>query len=157
MDRAMKRFLAKASNIKAFIPTRIIPSVTATYPNTGALPPKDVLPPVPHPRPYDHIALLITREGLLLRPHLEAPTGPVSHVRITWGNPFKVEDMEGDGEGVGIDWNESVIIYGIVGILELFSSSVSTLLIFPRIIILRIEPEHRFILVGHCVEIGCGI
>jgi phosphatidylinositol 4-phosphatase len=129
MDHAMKRFFAKASNIKAFIPVfpPFVPPISTTTTHTTGLLPKDVLPPVPHPRPYDHIALLVTSGGLLLRPHLEAPTArPVSHVRISWGNPVKVEELEGDGEGDGMAWNESVIVYGIVGILELFSSSVFT-------------------------------
>jgi phosphatidylinositol 4-phosphatase len=128
MDQAVKRLLAKASNIKAFIPTKFTQSAplntaTATTHAIG-LPPSHVLPPVPHPRPHDHLALLVTNEGLLLRPHFEGPTSPASHIRISWENPAKVEELV-DEEGSGIDWNESVIIYGIVGILELFSCSLS--------------------------------
>jgi hypothetical protein len=34
-----------------------------------------------------------------------------------------VEEISGDGEGEGTDWGDSVIVYGIVGILELLSGS----------------------------------
>lgn len=94
------------------------------YQHTIGLQPKDIVPPVPHPCPHEHIALLVTKEGLLLRPHL---AGPGSHVRIQWGKAVKVEDLPGDGEGEGADWAGSLIIYGIVGVLELFSG-----MVFPR-------------------------
>jgi len=132
----MKRFMTnlKATNFATFIPIKSTASPNAlsstvtpnnlTTPHTTCLQPRYIVPPVPHPCPYDHIALLVTAEGLLLRPHIEGPIRPESHVRIGWGKAAKVEGLEGDGDGDGINWNECVIVYGIIGILELFTSIV---------------------------------
>ena len=125
----MKRFVAnlKASNLAALIPgqtTSPRPGVQRTLAahttaSTG-LQPKYTVPPVPHPCPYDHIAVLVASDGLLLRPHFDPPTRPESHLRIAWGKPAKVESLD---EAEGLDWSNAVIIYGLVGILELFSST----------------------------------
>jgi hypothetical protein len=135
----MKRFVAnlKATNLNlaALIPSKPV-AASAAHPTRGTVPrnpapphttglqQKYVVPPVPYPCPHDHIALLVTAEGLLLRPHIKGATHPVSHVRIGWGKTVDVKSIEGDGEREGVEWNDYVIIYGIIGILELFSSSV---------------------------------
>lgn len=74
------------------------------------------MPPTPHP-PHDHIALLVTNGGLLLRPHVIGATLE-SHVKIAWGKQVQVTEQPGDGDEAG-DWSEAVIVYGIVGALEL--------------------------------------
>lgn len=127
----MKRFLAKAArpfNLPSNSQSQAAPSPPTPPPNsTGlhtGLQPKYVVPPVPHPCPHDHIALLVTKQGLLLRPHIPGLKHPASsHVRIPWGKTVTVEDMAGDGEAEGADWNDSVIVYGIVGALELYSGT----------------------------------
>jgi phosphatidylinositol 4-phosphatase len=83
------------------------------------LPPRDIVPPVPHPC-HDHIALLVTKEGLLLRPQLPGLSVSQNYARIRWGKDVEVEELEGDSNE-GHNWAESVIVYGIVGVLELFS------------------------------------
>lgn len=124
----MKRFFAKAS--KPFAPsTASSPPPSTTAPHTTGLQPKYVVPPVPHPCPHDHIALLVTSSGLLLRQHIPGrgpdDPGPTTHLRLSWSKPVKVEEISGDGEADGADWTDSVIIYGIVGALDLFSGAVS--------------------------------
>ncbi|KAJ6547710.1 SacI homology domain-containing protein [Mycena capillaripes] len=122
----MKRFFTKAS--KPFAPsTSSPPSSSITAPHTTGLQPKYVVPPVPHPCPHDHIALLVTATGLLLRQHIPGrganDPGPTAHLRLSWSKTVKVEELSGNGEADGVDWTDSVIIYGIVGVLELFSAS----------------------------------
>lgn len=90
--------------------------------HTPALQPKFVVPPVPHPRPHDHIAILPTEEGLFLRPHGTRPDDSDSYIRIGWGKSPKFEEFRGSVENVG-SWSSAVIVYGIVGILELFTES----------------------------------
>ncbi|KAJ7510013.1 SacI homology domain-containing protein [Mycena galericulata] len=120
----MKRLFYKASKSSA-PPSSSTSSVNA--PHTTGLQPKYVVPPVPHPCPHDHIALLVTPAGLLLRPHFPGrgpndPT-PSTHLRLSWSKAVKVDELTGDGEADGVDWTGSVVIYGIVGVLELFSAS----------------------------------
>lgn len=90
--------------------------------HTPGLQPKYIVPPVPHPCPHEHLAILVTKNGLLIRPRMinqgEGVT-PTSYVRLSWGKPFKVEEVPSTGEEY--DWNESAVIYGIVGVLELYS------------------------------------
>jgi phosphatidylinositol 4-phosphatase len=88
------------------------------------LDPKFVVPPVPHPCPHDHIALLATKDGLLLRPHVPELTNTQTYVRVAWGKNVHVEELDGDLELEGCDWSKSAIIYGIVGVLELFSGMI---------------------------------
>ena len=46
-----------------------------------------------------------------------------SHVRISWGKDGKVEEIASSGDDCGEDWSESVVVYGIVGILTLFTGT----------------------------------
>ncbi|KAF8660603.1 hypothetical protein AX16_001582 [Volvariella volvacea WC 439] len=170
----MKRFLAKASNLKPYLPqlpAKVVPSsnastvdVTATlsanshhpnghsapdgqagyHPPAGStigihgghvLPPRLTVPPVPHPCPHDHLELLAHQDGLLMRPHIvpvesglddsTSTVDPSSYVRIAWGKNGKVEEVEGKlgSDGQEIEWDSSVVVYGIVGMVELFSGS----------------------------------
>ncbi|THU85663.1 hypothetical protein K435DRAFT_869083 [Dendrothele bispora CBS 962.96] len=107
----MRRLFSKSSKTPSPAPASA--PVPVTVPR---LQPAYTVPPVPHPCPYDHIALLATPNGLLLRPY---PT-PTSHVRISWSKNPRLTEVDGDGDH---DWNESVVVYGIVGILDLYSTS----------------------------------
>ncbi|KAJ6497000.1 SacI homology domain-containing protein [Mycena vitilis] len=122
----MKRFFTKASK-PFFVPATSPTPSSITAPHTTGLQPKYVVPAVPHPCPHDHIALLVTSNGLLLRQHIPGSSpsdpGPTTHLRLSWSKTVKVEELSGDGEAEGADWTDSVIIYGIVGVLELFSAS----------------------------------
>lgn len=122
MDRpvtAMKRLFSKPKSIPSASP--VAPSPPVVQPN--GLPPSYTLPSVPHPCPYNHLALLVTPEGLLVRPHAANLPHPTHHVRIAWGKPAKAEELDGDGEGEGRDWTEGVIVYGIVGMLDLYNGT----------------------------------
>lgn len=46
-----------------------------------------------------------------------------SHVQIHWGIAGKIEEVQGDGEDLdgNTDWSKSIIVYGIIGTLDLFS------------------------------------
>jgi len=88
------------------------------------LPPKDILPPVPHPSPYHHLALLPTKDGLVVRSHIPGSSNPhngtTDIVRIAWSKTVMIEPVT-EAEGEGLDWPDAVIVYGIVGILELYN------------------------------------
>ncbi|KAF9477543.1 hypothetical protein BDN70DRAFT_810519 [Pholiota conissans] len=147
----MKRFLERAA--KPFVvPSKASDSSGSAAPSRGAigppppisvaartsgaagvaLQPKYVVPAFPHPRPHTHLALLATKEGLLIRPHCPAEEGggdamaEAGGVRVAWGKEGRIEEVDGAllGELAGdADWKGSVVVYGIVGILELFSCS----------------------------------
>ncbi|KAK7020499.1 SacI homology domain-containing protein [Favolaschia claudopus] len=126
----MKRFFSTRKASKSPTPTTASSPTSSTisppHLATG-LQPKFVVPPVPHPCPHDHIAVLVTSTGLLLRQHIagRGPSDPepTSYLRLAWGKSVKVEEHSSDSETDPIDWSESVIVYGIVGVLELFSAS----------------------------------
>lgn len=117
----MKRFLSKS--LKS--PPKNVPVAPVASPavHTTCLQPKYVLPPLPHPCPHEHIAIVATPSGLLLRPHLLDETDPESYVRIEWGKAGKVEELPSDQGVNNANWAESVVAYGIVGILNLFSGN----------------------------------
>ncbi|KAG6832044.1 hypothetical protein H0H92_005466 [Tricholoma furcatifolium] len=143
----MKRLFAKVQTAKPFaglpkvtLPGLSVPNLATSGTSSAAqappahiaphpvgLRPKYVVPPIPHPCPHDHLALLVTADGLLVRQHIpghvHATEHPSSYVRIAWGNPVKVEEVLNGPEAEGVVWSESVIVYGIVGILELFSGA----------------------------------
>ena len=52
---------------------------------------------------------------------------PESHVRIAWGKDGHIEEIQTDGEGEGLNWSESVVVYGIVGIMNLFTGDLHLL------------------------------
>jgi len=98
------------------------PSANPVAHNTG-LSPKPALPPGPHPRSYDHIAILPTKDGLLLRPRIEHGVLSGSYVKLGWTRSPRVEELEGNGESYGALWGQSVTVYGIIGILDLFTGT----------------------------------
>ena len=103
---------------EAAIPVTTIPPLHHT-----GLQPKDTLPPVPHPCPYEHISLLATSNGLLLRPrHPGRPQDESeSEVKIEWGKGGKVHSLTSND--VDAPWEEGAVVYGLVGILELYSGN----------------------------------
>ncbi|RDB21105.1 Phosphatidylinositide phosphatase SAC2 [Hypsizygus marmoreus] len=130
----MKRLFAKASKPKFSLPKSLaglgaglnLPVGTSSPAHSVPhLQPKYVVPPVPHPCPYDHLAVLATKDGLLIRPHIPNRNHKTeeskSYVRVSWGKPVRVEEVSDAANGEEIAWDESVIVYGIVGVLELLS------------------------------------
>jgi phosphatidylinositol 4-phosphatase len=134
----MKRFFTKPLSPRSTPPSSSNTSTTALHNTVPGLQPKYTVPPLPHPCPHEHIEVLVTREGLLLRPHVVGLRHPLTGgvVRVGWGKEGKVEEVlgaatdisaEGMKEGEREDWKLSVIVYGIVGILELtFGASTLT-------------------------------
>ncbi|CAK5264927.1 unnamed protein product [Mycena citricolor] len=131
--RTMKRLFSRppksppAAQASSSLPASSTPT-SINSPHITGLQPKYVVPPVPHPCPYDHIALLVTSGALLLRQHIPglsaSEPGPTSHLRLAWNKTVKVEEIQGDGvESEDADWSQSVVVYGIIGVLELFSAS----------------------------------
>lgn len=125
----MKRLLAKASkpfgSSSAPQSNTTPPPSTSIAPHTTGLQPKFVIPAIPQPYPHTHLAILASKEGLLIRPHILGvdQTEWLPCIRVSWGKPVKVEETKSHPPSEKLDWSESVIIYGIVGILELFSCS----------------------------------
>ena len=119
----MKRFFSKSSKNQ--------PSTSPVSPHndlvvhTPVLPPKFVVPPVLSPRPHDHIAILPTQDGLLLSPYVARQGGSDHYVRITWGKVPEIEELQGTMYNASVNWEAAVIVYGVVGILELFTGSLS--------------------------------
>ena len=108
----------KSAQEATAIPATVNPPVHHT-----GLPPKDTLPPVPHPCPYEHISLLATPEGLLLRPRHpgQSQDDSETEVRIEWGKGGKVQTLA--SPVAEARWDESAVVYGIVGLLELYSGN----------------------------------
>ena len=102
-------------------PATYHPIPTTNTVHTTSLQPKFIVPPTPHPCPYEHIAILAAPQGLLLRQFLRDGTRPESHVCISRGKEGKVEEINNDAGIENLDWGNSVIIYGIVGILTLYT------------------------------------
>ena len=129
----MKRLFAKAS--KPFVvpktEAKFTPSSAAnasphgaSVPGAPSLQPKYLVPPIPHPCPYDHLALLASGSGLLIRRHVAHTTPePLTCVRVSWGKVIRVEEIGEDLQAGDAGWDGAVVVYGIVGILELFSST----------------------------------
>lgn len=134
----MKRLLSKTFKTAPFAakPAPAVAAIPATtnppLHHTG-LQPKDTLPPVPHPCPYEHISIVATPEGLLLRPRHpgQSQENLESEVKVEWGKGGKVETIAANT--VEAEWEESVVVYGIIGFLELYSGNY----------ILPPQPEHR--------------
>lgn len=97
------------------------PTITG---HTTGLRPKDIVPPVPHPCPHDHLTLLVTKEGLLIRPYTPELSGSTAHVQIAWGKAVRVEEINSSGADEA-EWEKGVIVYGVIGILELFSGALN--------------------------------
>jgi hypothetical protein len=68
---------------------------------------------------------LVSKKGLLLRPHISGLVRTESHVKISWGLGGTVKEVQGDGEDAGsdVDWTKSVVVYGIIGTLDVFSGT----------------------------------
>ena len=112
LDRATKTLSVQRKNPPA--PTR--------SPASPSLQPKFTVPPVPHPAPHTHLAVLATSDGLLIKPHIvdSPPTESVSYLRIAWGSTVHVEEIA-NSDDQNIPWSDSVVVYGLVGALPLFS------------------------------------
>jgi phosphatidylinositol 4-phosphatase len=121
----MRRFFDKVTK-KPGSPskTRFLPESPPPVPHSAlphhptGLQPSYAVPPLPHPYPHEHIAIIASKGGLLLRPHLPGLDHPASHVRISWGKTMSIEEVEGESD---VDWSESVVVYGIIGTLGLFT------------------------------------
>ena len=125
----MKRLFYKSP--KSSSPKPSAPVHNDLIAHTPALQPKFVVPPIPHPRPHDHITVLLTQEGLILRPHKTRPDDSDHYIRISWGKSPKFEEFQGSAQNVG-SWASAVIVYGIIGILELFTGSFISLFPWQR-------------------------
>jgi hypothetical protein len=132
---AMKKFFAKASRPFALptlsdgglgrgVTTKLFNSPPGQPATATGLHPGFSLPSVPHPCPHDHLALLPSKDGLLIRPYVSGSplvnSFPYSYLCISWGKSNKIEEFEKLEED-NLDWTESVVVYGIAGMVELFT------------------------------------
>lgn len=104
----------------------IVSRSTTLLPAKTGLQPGFMVPPVPHPHPHEYIALLASEDGLLIRPHnggTGPPLNPASYVRVSWGKAANIAELPSSGGGPSVDWKESVVVYGIVGLMSLFNGN----------------------------------
>lgn len=132
-----RKFKNSAGSAKASVPEPPIaersrtPGLTA---KTG-LQPGSVVPVVSHPNhPHEHIALLATEDGLLIRPHDggAGPPYPTTHVRVSWGKAADIAELPSNSGDPPVDWKESVVVYGIVGLMSLFNGNKTSSLDYTR-------------------------
>ena len=115
----MKRFFKLTGTPSPKPPSPLMaPAHPGPLPNTTGLEPKYTVPPTPHPNPYHHLDVLVSSEGLLLRPHLPGHNQTRSYVRISWGLAGKVELVE---DAKDLDWSKAAVVYGVLGSLDLFT------------------------------------
>ena len=77
-----------------------------------------------HLYPHEYIAVVASEDGLIMRPYTTGPQQHGSHVRVSWGKERKVEALLGESTA---DWTSSVLIYGIIGVLDLFNGIIGIL------------------------------
>ncbi|KAI1794623.1 SacI homology domain-containing protein [Ganoderma leucocontextum] len=145
----MKRLLSKTFKANPLAPkpspaAAVTGNPATTNPpvhHTG-LQPKDTLPPVPHPCPYEYISVVATTEALLLRHRHpgQAEDSAEDEVKIEWGKGGKVKLVAGGT--VKADWEESVVVYGIVGFLELYSASYLLVVSSRNVVGDFLDPRH---------------
>jgi len=123
----MKRLFSKSSkNRQPSTPAVLVQNNVVA--RTPAPQPKSVAPAsASHPRPHDHIAVLPTQDGLLLRPHIARQGESDDYVRIAWGKVPEIKQFQGPIPTAGVNQTLAVIVYGIIGIIDLFAGSLSTL------------------------------
>lgn len=89
----------------------------AIAPFPHALHHRHVLPP--NPTPYERLQVIVSSNGLLLRPDTEATR---THVRIRFDKDAALEQVDGD---IPEDARtNSAFVFGIVGIMKLFHSAI---------------------------------
>lgn len=121
---AMKRFfkLTGTPSPKPIPKPPMAPVHPGPLPTTTGLEPKYTVPPVLRPNPYNYLDVLVSSEGLLLRPHLPGHNHAEPYVRISWGLAGKVDLVEDSAaEGSGLDWSKAAVVYGVLGSLDLWT------------------------------------
>ena len=135
----MKRLFSLASR-----PSRRsdLPSVPQTSLSKSTVP--------PHLYPHEYIAVIASEDGLLMRPYTPGPDQPEPYVRVSWGKECKVEALVGDGV---TNWASSVLIYGVIGILDSFNGMIDMPL---KVISSKNEPTASYLLVITArQDVGC--
>lgn len=100
----------------------MVPVHPGPLPTRNSLDPKYTVPPVPHPIPYQHLDILVSSNGLLLRPHIPGSSFTESYVRIGWGLAGKVELIDNvTSKDPELDWSKAAVVYGVLGSLDLFT------------------------------------
>jgi phosphatidylinositol 4-phosphatase len=124
----MKRLFSKSSKNRQ-PSTPAVPAQNNVAVRTPALQPKSAAPASAssYLRPHDHIAVLPTQDGLLLRPHVARQAESDGYVRIAWGKVPEIKQFQGPIPTAGVNRTLAVIVYGIIGILDLFAGSLPTL------------------------------
>ena len=82
------------------------------------------VPAIPHPAPFHRVAVLASKEGLLLCPYAPGITTPNKYVRVPWGVVAEIQEVDGHAEPPkDIDWSDAAVVYGILGIVKLFNGT----------------------------------
>jgi hypothetical protein len=126
----MKRWFSFQRDKK---PGPIVPPPSASPANHSPVPtkklatlakerPKSTAPAKPLPSEIWHeLTVLATESGLLVRPVLPEAT---MQLRISWGRDGEVAQVKATKQDEH-DWSTGVTVYGLVGILSLFSGTVA--------------------------------
>lgn len=150
----MKRFFSKPSKNRQPSTPAAASAQNNVVVRTPAPQPKSTAPASAdsHPRPHDHIAVLPTQDGLLLRPHIARQGKSDEYVRIAWGKGPEIKQFQGPIPTAGVNWTLAVVVYGIIGILDLFAGSLSTL---PSEVFLNyVESLRRILSLRYHVKAG---
>lgn len=110
------------------------------------LAPKFTIPAIPHPCPHHSLALLVTRQGLLVRPIIDDVEEPTSCVRIKWGKDVEVEEV---GNELKLDWKGAAVVYGILGFVKLFTGMKNRIIFVPYLSLAIKNVYFRFIHACH--------
>jgi phosphatidylinositol 4-phosphatase len=123
--KTLKPFALSKAGESHSQPLISVPTLLGSASHTTGLQPKYLVPPVPHPCPHNYLSLLVTKDGLLIRPYTAGLSGSAAHVRIGWGKSVRVEETTSEDGADEAEWESSVVVYGVIGILELFSGALS--------------------------------
>jgi len=130
----MKRWFSFQRDKKPEKPGPIAPPPSTSAANHSPIPtkklatlpkerPRSTAPPKPLPSEIWHeLTVLATESGLLVRPVLPEAA---MQVRIGWGKDGEVAQVKATKEDEH-DWSTGVTVYGLVGILSLFSGTVAS-------------------------------
>ena len=153
--------LTQASNAGGTTPsttTRPQSVLSVNVAHKTGLQPKYVVPPVPHPCPYEHIAILATSEGLLLRPHFpdETPASK-SYVKVAWGKEGRIEEIEEGEDSKTLDWSDCSVVYGVLGVLNLFSGIVHARAFISCVILTVSVASYLLVITSRHYNVYCAL
>jgi hypothetical protein len=118
-------------------PAQVHPNAFTVSPDghhVAHLPPKHVVPPVPHPSPYARLVLHASLEGLLIRSDVPSREC-ASYVCVSWngGGPGGTGvDVSVVSTKSGATW-DGPVVYGIVGVITVYQGESTRIFVVMHI------------------------